>query len=203
MFRAPGDSMVLTFPAPTGVGPVPGGEGFDGNFTIAFGPAPTFGPAPASFEGVIARQPSQVAVAMQARLSGVEPAQRPVVTPLEAMRREMEAAAQAIATREEHRRPLAPYILGQDVIAGAKLTPLNAGLSDYFAVSRGLLVVAVVDGTPASDAGVMPGDVIVASGQRGVSSVEELGALFRAARRSQSVPLTLIRKNRRIEVAVR
>jgi membrane-associated protease RseP (regulator of RpoE activity) len=198
MFGAPGDSMVLTFPTP-GVAPVPSEDAFDGGWTIAFGPAPTFGTAPASFEGVVARRPAQV-VGIAPR--SLEPAQRPVITPLESMRREMEATAQALATREEHRRPLAPYIQGQDVVAGARLTPLNAGLADYFAVSRGLLVIQVVEGTNAADAGVLPGDVIIASGQRSVTTIEELRELFRAARGARFVPLTLVRKTRRIEVAV-
>jgi len=88
------------------------------------------------------------------------------------------------------------------VIAGAKLAPLNAGLADYFGVSRGLLVVSVVDDTPAADAGVLAGDVVVSSGQRGLTTVEELRTVFISARGAESVPLTLIRKGRRLQVEV-
>lgn len=120
---------------------------------------------------------------------------------LDAMREDVLASARAVAAVEEHRRPLAPYILGQDWIAGARLTPLNEGLAPYFGIARGLLVVEVADGTPAADAGIVPGDVIVAAaGERRVGSIDELRMLLMASH--ASVPLTVIRKGRQLAVSL-
>jgi S1-C subfamily serine protease len=62
-------------------------------------------------------------------------------------------------------------------------------------------VVAVLDHTPAADAGVLSGDVIVSSGSRSVASIEELRAVF-SARGGGAVPLTLVRKGRALQVQV-
>jgi predicted metalloprotease with PDZ domain len=192
-FRTPDDSVVLSFPGAPGMAPFPGGDAFDRTWTVSVRPRSS------SFEGVLSGQAPAGSAVQQVRRPGPEVAARQAA--LEAMRVEA-GATRALARVEEHRRPLAPYILGKDVIAGAKLAPMNPELADYFGVSRGLLVVDVVDGTLAADAGVLSGDVIVSSGQRGVSTVEELRAVFASARGARSVPLTLIRKGRRLQVYV-
>jgi predicted metalloprotease with PDZ domain len=190
MMRTPDDSVVVSFQASGQTAPLPSGDAFDRRWTVAVRPSP------APFEGVVARQPVRTAGAQR---SGTDAAARQAE--LELVRAGMADAARALAEIEEHRRPLAPYILGQDVIAGAKLAPLNRDLAEYFGVARGLLVVSVVDDTPAADAGVLSGDVIVSSGQRSVRTVDELRAVF-ASGSSAAVPLTLIRKGRRLQVSV-
>ena len=81
----------------------------------------------------------------------------------------------------EEPRPLSPYIVGRDWIAGARLTPVSPQLGAYFGVGRGLLVVEIAEGTPASQAGLLPGDVILAAGAREVLTVEELRAALSTA----------------------
>lgn len=193
MFRTPDDSVVLSFPGGPGMAPLPGGDAFDRTWTVSVRPRSS------SFEGIVSGQAPAGSAVQQARRPGPEVAARQAA--LEAMRVEA-GPTRALARVDEHRRPLAPYILGKDVIAGATLAPMNPELADYFGVSRGLLVVDVVDDTPAADAGVMSGDVVVSSGQRGVSTVDELRAVFASARGARSVPLTLIRKGRRLQVQV-
>jgi S1-C subfamily serine protease len=100
-------------------------------------------------------------------------------------------------------RPLAPYIMGQDWIAGARLTSLNAGLAGYFGVERGLLVVEVAPGTPAADAGVSSGDVILQAGNRAVTTLEELRAALAASRGQPSLTLTVVRKGRPFQLLLR
>jgi S1-C subfamily serine protease len=195
MLRTPGDSLVVTFPASSG--PLPGSDAFDRTWTIAVGPNP------APFEGVIASarpQPPAPNAPVPPRARLQEASARTVA--MQVLQGEVAEAQRALATLAEHRRPLAPYTLGQDVIAGAKLAPLNPGLADYFGIARGLLVVAVLEDTPAADAGVLSGDVIVASGSRGVSTVEELRAVWTSSRGGNTVPLTLVRKGQRVTVSV-
>jgi hypothetical protein len=196
VFGAQGDSLVMSFQGPAGTTRFPSGAAFDRTWTVAAGPAP------APFEGVVARRTPQVQVytTQQRPRPGAEALRQ---AELEIVRAGMAQAERALTELEQHRRPLAPYILGQDVIAGAKLAPLNPDLAQYFGVSRGLLVVSVVDDTPAADAGVLSGDVIIASGSRALSTVEELRSIFFASSRGgASLPITLIRKGRTLQLAL-
>jgi S1-C subfamily serine protease len=95
-------------------------------------------------------------------------------------------------------RPLAPYVAGLNRVAGAQFTTLSGELATYFQVGRGLLVTDVADRTPASDAGLAPGDVIVEAGGRPVASIDG----FRAALSVRDGPLVLglVRRGQRIEV---
>jgi predicted metalloprotease with PDZ domain len=182
LLRAPGDSVTLV-----SVPPRPGAA-FDLSWTEPRAPAP------APFPGVPGSQ--------QARRAGeaTVAARQSVETQLAAVRSQMTATERALAELEAHRRPLAPYILGQDWIAGARLTPVNPGLAPYFGVPRGLLVVDIAEGTPAADAGLVAGDVIVSTpGGRGVSTIEELRAVL-AQPGASVVPLVLVRQGRMLQV---
>jgi predicted metalloprotease with PDZ domain len=201
VLRALGDSTsFVSVRAPdASVQPLPG-QAFDRRWTAVAAPVP------APFPGVApvvrgvpvdpARQASRAAEAVVTARQNVE-------TQLEAVRRQMTASERALAELEEHRRPLAPYLLGQDWIAGARLTPVNPGLAPYFGVQGGLLVVDVAEGTPAWDAGLVAGDVILsAAGGRMVSSIEELRTLLTAPGARDAVPLTLVRKGRSLQVTL-
>ena len=108
----------------------------------------------------------------------------------------------ATARAERFGRPLSPYITGQDRVAGARLTPLNPELGAYFGVERGLLVVEVGTGTPAADARLLPGDVVVRVGDRETATLEELRRELAGSSRSAFALVTVIRKGRRIELAL-
>jgi S1-C subfamily serine protease len=64
--------------------------------------------------------------------------------------------------------------VGRSFVAGAQLAPLNPALGEYFRVEEGVLVMEVVEGTPAQEAGLVAGDVIVRVGSQDVSSLEDL-----------------------------
>lgn len=98
-------------------------------------------------------------------------------------------------------RPLLPYIVGQNRVAGAELTPVNEQLGRYFDVARGLLVTAVIDGTPAADAGLQPGDVVVRVGETEVTTLAQLrSALGRPAATSRT--LHVVRKGQSVHVTL-
>jgi membrane-associated protease RseP (regulator of RpoE activity) len=97
------------------------------------------------------------------------------------------------------------FTIGMRAIAGAELSDLNPGLSAYFGVTDGVLVLNAREGTPAALAGIAAGDVIVQVNGRTVASIAEMRAAFDAAggpgtavpvrvvRRGQNVDLTLTR----------
>lgn len=98
-------------------------------------------------------------------------------------------------------RPLTPYLLGRNLVAGAEVVDLRPELAEYFAVEGGVLVVDVAPGTPAAMAGVLPGDVITRIDRVGVRSVEDLR--FGVSMAEDGVPLTLVRKGGSVQVLLR
>jgi hypothetical protein len=97
--------------------------------------------------------------------------------------------------------PLTPYVLGRNMVAGAQVIDLRPELAQYFGVEDGVLVVDVAPGTPASMAGMVPGDVITRIDQVNVRSVEELR--FGVSRSAGSLPLSLVRQGGTVEVLLR
>ena len=95
-------------------------------------------------------------------------------------------------------RPLTPYLLGSNRVAGAQVIDLRPELARYFGVVGGVLIVDVAPGTPASMAGLLPGDVITRMDQVGVRSVEDLR--FGVSRSGESLPLSLVRQGSSVEV---
>lgn len=90
-------------------------------------------------------------------------------------------------------------MFGARAIAGAELTELNPSLGEYFGTDHGILVVRVPDGTPAADAGLRAGDVIVGADGRDIEGIDELRrALLRAP--AATVRLEVVRKRERIEI---
>jgi membrane-associated protease RseP (regulator of RpoE activity) len=73
-------------------------------------------------------------------------------------------------------RPMTPYIIGRDRVAGARLMPPDLGSEQYPGKARGLRVIEVAPGTPAADSGLRPGDVLL---QVGAVEVDGLAALRR------------------------
>lgn len=98
-------------------------------------------------------------------------------------------------------RPLTPYLLGRNLVAGAEVIDLEPELARYFEVSTGVLVTKVAPGTPAAIAGLVPGDVITRMDQVGVRSVEDLRYGVSVA--GDTLPLTLIRAGESRQVLLR
>jgi membrane-associated protease RseP (regulator of RpoE activity) len=95
-------------------------------------------------------------------------------------------------------RPLAPYVLGQNRAAGAEVVELRPELAEYFEVEGGVLVVDVPRGTPASDAGLQPGDVLTHVDGLPIRSIMALRAGLAGG--GTDLTVTLVRKGRTLEV---
>ena len=89
--------------------------------------------------------------------------------------------------------PPRPYSLGHEFVAGARMVALSDPLAEYFHVDRGVLTVNVLEGSPADEAGLRPGDVLVAVGSESVETVEEVRALL-LDRRGRSVEIRIVRQ---------
>jgi hypothetical protein len=98
-------------------------------------------------------------------------------------------------------RPLTPYLLGRNRVAGAEVVDLKPELARYFEVDGGVLVVDVAPRTPAALAGLVPGDVIVRIAQIGVRSVEDLR--FGVSLAGDTLPIALIREGESLQVTLR
>jgi hypothetical protein len=98
-------------------------------------------------------------------------------------------------------RPLTPYLLGSNRVAGAELVDVRPGLAEYFQVDAGVLVVDVAPGTPMAIAGIVPGDVIVRLDRVPVRSVDALR--LGISRAGDTLPVTLIRRGASVEVLLR
>lgn len=86
---------------------------------------------------------------------------------------------------------IAPYVVGRNYLAGAEIATLNERLATYFDVEGGVLVTDVVPGTPARDAGLLAGDVIVALDGGPVRTVEQLRQRVHGL---DGVVITVVRK---------
>jgi predicted metalloprotease with PDZ domain len=98
-------------------------------------------------------------------------------------------------------RPLTPYLLGRNRVAGAQVVDLKPELAQYFEVDGGVLVVDVAAGTPAGMAGIIPGDVIVRIDRVAVRSVEDLR--FGVSMAGDTLPVTVIRQGETAQVLLR
>lgn len=126
----------------------------------------------------------------------------------EDVRREIERAQRQLertaATAATATTPLAFTMGATSAVAGAEVTPLNPDLSDLLGVNRGVFVVRVGDGTPARNAGLRGGDVIISAGDSRINDVRQLRRAIdlaqREARRSRGdrgIPLEVVRKHRK------
>ena len=88
-------------------------------------------------------------------------------------------------------------------IFGALLTQLNADMRDALSVKgNGVFVINVETGTPAGEAGLKSGDVILRAGGEAIGNPAELIRIMRAATEN-NVRLQLIRKRRPQVVTLR
>ena len=113
----------------------------------------------------------------------------------------LRARDRAILEEYEARRPLNYIMAGQSFVAGAQLQPLNPDLATYFHVEEGVLVTEVLEGTPASEAGLTAGDVIVRIGGERVTSLSDLR--FGVAYLERPLKLRVVRKGSPMEIVIR
>ena len=94
------------------------------------------------------------------------------------------------------------YWSGQHVVAGAELTPVNEGLAPYFGTERGLLVVEIVEDSPAARSGLRAGDVLIRIDGREVGTVAEARSALDRAYRTPPVPLEIVRERRSMTLEI-
>jgi len=90
---------------------------------------------------------------------------------------------------------------GGGLVAGAELKALNPELAKYFRVDRGILVLGVLEGTPAAEANLQGGDVIITVAGDSVSSLEDLK--FGLAYFGRPLRLRVVRDGEPVEVIIR
>jgi membrane-associated protease RseP (regulator of RpoE activity) len=100
--------------------------------------------------------------------------------------------------REQFRSPV---IVGQSMMLGAQLAPLNPELAQYFSVDEGVMVVEVIEGTPASEAGLQGGDIIVTVAGEEVTSLSDLR--FGLGAFEGPLRIQVIRKGEPVEISIR
>ena len=80
--------------------------------------------------------------------------------------------------------------------------PRPQARANGLAVTSGVLVLSVEPGSPASRAGVLEGDVILALGAGAVAGVDDLHRYLTDERIGSPLPLTLLRRGRRVQCTV-
>lgn len=89
-------------------------------------------------------------------------------------------------------------------IAGAEFAPLNPELAEVVSgPDRGLLVLRVLPGTPASELGLRPGDVVVEAGGRSCGELGDLRSALASAEGSRGVVVKWVRKGEVLSGTVR
>ncbi len=100
-------------------------------------------------------------------------------------------------------RPVTAHLVGRNFVGGAQFSEMNPELATYFGTDRGVLVIQVLSGTPASEAGLMPGDVVTGVGG---SDIEDLRSfrdrLNQVYSLQRGVVLSLIRRRAQIFVTL-
>lgn len=99
-------------------------------------------------------------------------------------------------------RWVTPYLAGLDRVAGARVAPLNPGLSQYFGTDRGLLVIEVAPGTPAAAAQFVAGDVVLQVGDMVVAEMQALRWAVATAPVDRPLPVVLLRRGRQLKLSL-
>ena len=87
-------------------------------------------------------------------------------------------------------------------LLGIEGESLGSQLATFFGVQEGVLVRAVVQGSPAEKAGMKAGDVIVKIDGETVSNTREIRSLMRGARRKDTVPVVIVRDKKQMTLNV-
>lgn len=97
---------------------------------------------------------------------------------------------------------LAPVPMGFSSVAGAQLAPVDEDWSALVGVDKGLVILQVSPGSPAKEAGLRKGDVIVAAGDSPVSAVGMLQRIVNDSE-SRSLKLQVVRGGRTQSIVLR
>src|SRR5688500_7127976 len=89
------------------------------------------------------------------------------------------------------------------IVAGAEVTLMNAGLRTYFPVDHGALVVNVLPRSPAAQAGILSGDVIIRAQDDPVTAISVLQRQIQDAGERRNVKLDIIRAKQPMVITLR
>jgi serine protease Do len=89
------------------------------------------------------------------------------------------------------------------VLAGAEMARMGRELGEVFGVSRGVLILAVGQNTPASRAGLRGGDVIVKVNGKEVAAPNQIQTLLKRYLAEQQLTLTVMRKSKTQQVTLK
>ena len=89
------------------------------------------------------------------------------------------------------------------VVAGAEVSLVNGGLKTIFAVDYGALVLNVASRSPAEQAGIISGDVIVRANGEAVTAIAVLQRVIHSAHEQGSVALEVVRAKQRKQITLR
>jgi serine protease Do len=92
---------------------------------------------------------------------------------------------------------------GPSALAGAQMVSIDDDLGEVVGTRSGVLVVKVVEGTPAAAAGLRAGDVIVTAGGTAVTSAALLQRQFYRAGDERVVTLHVVRRGKARDVSVK
>ncbi len=104
--------------------------------------------------------------------------------------------------------PMPPMVVGWTdeanmALAGANLVQVTGDLRETFGVERGVLVLQVGSGTPASRAGLKAGDVIVSAAGARIRTPHDVQMALERASERRAVELGIVRKKERRTVTLR
>jgi serine protease Do len=86
---------------------------------------------------------------------------------------------------------------------GLRTRDLESQLAGHFGLREGLLVAEVFEEGPASKAGIMAGDVIIAADRHTIQTHDDLAELIGCCEPGKTVSVVLLRKGEALEKEVR
>ena len=146
------------------------------------------------------RQPPAQLEGASSRIQGElrELQDRLAVVSLRSLPRQQVAQDSVFRVRVPRSRALTPYLSVGSYLLGARIQDMDPALAEYFLVRDGVLVAEVRASTPAADAGMLAGDVVVRVNGRDITSREDLGRAVRDAR--DRLRLTVVRRGQRLQI---
>ena len=150
-------------------------------------------------DGLHLQSEIQTLAARLKQLSDLEREERVTTRPV--VVREREPVVAVSASGGPGRSTFTARLVGRNFVAGAQLADLNPRLSEYFGVQDGVLVMEVLEGSPAAQAALTPGDVIVQVERRDITSTSELRSAL-SVRRRGGTTITVIRRGDRIRLTL-
>ena len=97
------------------------------------------------------------------------------------------------------------YIDGDGASLGVQLQDLNSALAEYFSAKEheGVLITEVYEESAAEEAGLRPGDIILAIGEEDVSEVEDVMDILVEQEKGDEIEVSYLRKGKKDKATVK